>query len=377
VVQRSNNSSGKIASIFSQRGDASEDEAERIANRVVSGPLTGEPPISAVPRGLVQGQWEYVKDAWKHGKKAWANRGKESGEGEKEPEGAEEDWAEPSEEVALHTKEFLEGAKLVFEQMAKSKKGDPEAAEEMTRLAEGFEKASSLVEAGEKGFDKIKKAVEVMTEISELWDAVNELRDIDVSTADSDRSARAFDNLFGAVGSLADRLPDGPWKGYFELLKHFKDHGGFFLNVSRGLTKEAREARRVSENTDYREPAPVVEPKTAAAPKSLEEVGPDVERKFNLVSEGLRGRTSAADLERFRAAYENLVKLENEARGNVFQRMVRRNDPAPTEEIKAAANQVWDALQALDIAMTMNPDSPQEVSLWPDMLLIERYKGDE
>jgi len=127
------------------------------------------------------------------------------------------------------------------------------------------------------------------------------------------------------------------------------------------------------ENRDYHDPVPAAEPKITPGPKSLEDIGPDVERKFNLEGEGLRGRASAEDFERFRAAFENLVKLEKEARGNVFQRMVRRHDPAPTEEIEAAANQVWDALEALHIALTMNPDSPQEASLWPDMVLIERY----
>lgn len=377
VVQQSNSSPSGTASRFSERGDPSEVEAEHVAERVVSGSHTSELAIGTAPSGYVQGQWEYAKDAWKHIKQGWAHLTKKSGEAEKEKE--EGDWAEGSEEVALHSKEVLEGAKLVAEHLSKSMKEDPEAAEKAAHLAENFEEASKLVETGEQGFNALKKGVEISGELSELKDAVDKLNEISDLRANPEQSARAFDDFFGATGKLAHRLPDGPWKGYTELLTHFKDHGGFFLNMTHALGKNARDADRVAEDKPTLDPEMEVQ-RSIPAPKSLEEVGRDVEAKFNrALSLNVVARGGQEDYEEFKSAYEILVSLQKNAQGNWLQRTFpkfHKIEPATAEEIKTAAKRTFDALRSLDIALTMNANSPPDVSLAPDLVLIQRYTGD-
>lgn len=175
---------------------------------------------------------EYVKDAYQHVK----DRGKkkEPGEGD-----TGEDWEKPSEEVALHTREAFDlGAVVLKKAAAAVKSADPEGAAETLEYAEGFEKASELVKSGSEVFDKGVKGVKIAQAAATLYAAIKDVDSHDI-LSDPEGSARAFDELFSATGEFADRIsPKGPWKGYFELLKHFEDHGGFFVNVGAQMRGE-------------------------------------------------------------------------------------------------------------------------------------------
>lgn len=313
--------------------------------------------------GVVSRQMEYIKDAWKHLKQLTG-----SDEGKKDEGG---DWAEPSEEVALHTKEALALAKFAAEKLKQAMKDDPDAAEKMAKLAENFEEASTLVETGEKGFNTIKKGIEIKGEIDELYNAAKELKDIDDLRANPERSAKAFDNLFGATGTLAKRLPDGPWQGYFELLAHFNDHGGFFQNMTRALGKHARDADLAFEGKS----AP--EPEAAALPavQKLEQVGPDVERKFAAgFSEAQKSFGSGEqEMEAFRTAYQQLMELNTKAQGGFLRRTFGKPDAKVLEDMKPVAEEVWNALQTLSIVMVTRGNNNPAANLMPDMDVIKGY----
>jgi hypothetical protein len=175
---------------------------------------------------------EYVKDAYQHVK----DRTKK-----KEP-GAEdsgEDWEKSSEEAALHAREAFDLGAFVLKKSAGAvKTADPEGAAETLEYAEGFEKASELVKSSAEVFDKGVKAVKIAQAAATLYAAIKEVDGHDI-LSDPEGSAKAFDELFSATGEFADRIsPKGPWKGYFQLLKHFKDNGGFFANVGAQMRGE-------------------------------------------------------------------------------------------------------------------------------------------
>ena len=97
--------------------------------------------------------------------------------------------------------------------------------------------------AAEKVGD-VNDATNVVDEINEFLDAVNEVEQLNLAdgSVDPQKAGRAFDNLFATVGTLGQRLPGGPWKGYFTFLENFKQ--GFFANVSQGLDPSKRERDR-------------------------------------------------------------------------------------------------------------------------------------
>jgi hypothetical protein len=196
--------------------------------------MANDQGLSASHSGLAvqRDVMEYVKDAYEHVK----DRVKK-----KEP-GAEdsgEDWEKPSEETALHAREAFDVGAIVLKKVAGAvKAADPEGAAETLEYAEGFEKASELVKTSSEIFDKGVKAVKIAQAAATLYAAIKEVDSHDI-LSDPEGSARAFDELFSATGEFADRIsPKGPWKGYFQLLKHFKDNGGFFVNVGAQMRLE-------------------------------------------------------------------------------------------------------------------------------------------
>jgi hypothetical protein len=210
----------------------------------------------------------WIKDAAGHVKK-----------GKKEEEGGEE-WEKDSEHFALHAKQVFWVGEKVFKIWGGRMEamGDEEGVKGAEEWAEHFSQGAELFETGEKAFNKGVKLTKLVTLIMEIEEANAKIDVKNRSDASLDRAAEGFDEMFTAFGKLGKLVaPDGPWQGYFDFLTHFKDGGGFFLNMRRLM---ATDARKADDAFFGREPKPL-EP---APSEQKEETKPETEAPAATIS---------------------------------------------------------------------------------------------
>jgi len=204
-----------ISSHGSSEEGIAENEAERIANQVVS---TQNPSRVSVNEDASRVPILYQK------KKSWWQRFKE--------------WigVEPDEEKLLQDlNKGLQRSQRLCE-IASMVTDDPEAAK---RLSSASEKLGSI----SKSLSKALSVRSAARDIVKFVDAVEELNRIDVGK-EPEKAAAAFGKLFSSVGSLGKRLPEGPWTAYFDWLAASAD---FFTNMQRKLRPELRWKRQFEE----------------------------------------------------------------------------------------------------------------------------------
>jgi len=315
---------------------------------------------------------EYVKDAYHHVKERVKK---------KEP-GAEdsgEDWEKPSEEAALHAREAFDLGAIVLKKLAGSvKAADPEGAAETLAYAEGFEKASELVEKGAGLFQKGVSAVKITQDAAKLYAAVKEVDGHD-PLSDPAGSAKAFDELFSATGEFADRIaPKGPWKGYVELLKHFNDNGGFFVNVSAAMRGEVgpeaealkREGMDPKKENRWRTEPPAAPAEKVTISKLYDNVAAKVERVR------AAGPPPALDLsferfqERYHAFYEAWKWYDHLGIGSWL-----RQTKTYTDAKAALASATDDLIASLTgLQQLANYSGTEVVSFQPDIDALTKFK---
>jgi hypothetical protein len=153
--------------------------------------------------------WEYGKEFYKEHFKKWMRKDKKTTEeAANEPE--EGKWAEPSEEVAIHDREILDGASWATKRLAKNAEKDPERASEFEELSQKLAKGSELVKTGAESFEKIKEGEELFEEFEKAKEALDKLNSIDDFSATPeprDRATHAFDTIFSSVGTIRGEVP--------------------------------------------------------------------------------------------------------------------------------------------------------------------------
>jgi hypothetical protein len=333
-------------------------------NEAVTSLIEGDkgPPVQ---RDLM----EYAKDAYHHAKDAVTSK-KEGGE-----EGGSE-WEKPSEEVALHAREAFDLASAALKKSAASvKSADPQGAAETLEYAEGFDKASELVKTGGEVFEKGVKAVKIIQATAELRAAIQEVNSHDV-LSDPAGSAKAFDNLFTATGEFATGIaPKGPWTGYFELLKHFNDNGGFFTNVGAEMRLETGpEAHQLKEIG--MDPAKnnrwSAQPSAPVAEKvSLNKLSEDVTDKVNRLKATTRLADLDVGLDDFTDRYRTFVDAWQAYDHLSFMSKLRGTELATTTKaaLNKAADDVIYRLQGFQ-----REASGSDVSFQPDIDTLVKVK---
>lgn len=379
VVQQNGNTS-KTPDCFSEANESSEQEAEQVQSQIHSQSVSVR---ETAPAGQVQRiGWKDVKEFWKNHIKPPTKKG--GGEEGKDAE-SEESWKSSHEELLTHTKQaFWAGLQVLKKLRAKviAKGGTSEELRAIDENIERLEKKQELFETGAKAFETGVKFVEKTDELIKFKEALEKVNGIEDPRSDEqsqEQALRAFDELFVASGRLFKLLPPGPWQAYGELLMQFEDNGGFFHNVGRNIGKHAHDADAVREDKfDTSRASPI----RLAAPKTVEDIGPDVERKFNLAkSMNLLHRDDPADFERFKSAHEKFLAIYKKSKGNWFQErfpIFRKRDPKLNDEMKEAAKEEFTALQKLTICIDiafMNREVP-DASLGPDLDLIGQFTGE-
>jgi hypothetical protein len=134
------------------------------------------------------------------------------------------------------------------------------------------------------------------------------------------------------------------------------------------------------EGKSLAEPEPA--PQAAAPARTLEEVGPDVERKFAKLFPGEQFGGTIYQMERFRAAYEQILIAKEKSRESIADKIRYTIISKPAwrqeEDARIVAEQkaaVQEALHALDQLNTdMIRQSGLTVDLDDDIAVLRAYE---